>query len=168
VGEYVMAKGKYQEWLTEEGLLLLEGWARDGLTDEQIAYNIGINPATLYDWKKKYPEISKTLKRGKEVVDRQVENSLLKSALGFEYEEETVTNKGEVVTVKKYERHNTTAGIFWLKNRKPLEWRDKQQIEQEINQKVSMQIRDLSELSDEELNRLEAIAQKLQNPDSDS
>lgn len=120
-----MAKGKYHEWITEEGLIQLEGWARDGLTDEQIAQNIGIQRPTLYDWKKRYPDISDALKRGKEVVDRQVENALLKSALGFEYEEETVTNKGDVVTVKKYEKPNTTAAIFWLKNRKPTEWRDK-------------------------------------------
>ena len=59
-----MAKGKYQEWLTPEGLLRIEGWARDGLIDEQIAHNMGINPATLYDWKKKYPEISEALKKG--------------------------------------------------------------------------------------------------------
>jgi len=102
-----MAKGKYQEWITEEGLIKLEGWAKDGLTDEQIAKNIGINAATLYKWKSKYSEIDKSLKRGKDVVDRQVENALFKSAL----------------------EGNTTAQIFWLKNRKPKEWRDKQDIE---------------------------------------
>jgi transposase-like protein len=107
-----VAKGKYQEWITDEGLLLLEGWARDGLTDEQIAHNIGINPATLYDWKKKYPKISESLKAGKEVIDRQVENALLKRALGYKYIEQTVTNKGEVVEVEKYEHPNTTAIIF--------------------------------------------------------
>jgi hypothetical protein len=47
-----MAKGKYKEWLTEEGLLLIEGWARDAMTNKQIAENIGINPKTFYDWKK--------------------------------------------------------------------------------------------------------------------
>lgn len=124
-----MAKGKYQDWITEEGLLLLEGWARDGLTDEQIAEKMGINAATLYRWKKKHSKICKALKKGKEVVDRQVENALLKSALGFFYEEETVTNKGEVVTIRKYEKPSTTAQIFWLKNRKPTKWRDKQQHE---------------------------------------
>lgn len=118
-------RGKYHEWITEEGLLQLEGWARDGLTDEQIANNMGISPSTLYEWKKRYPEISEALKKGKEIVDRQVENALLKSALGFEYEEETVTQRGEVVTIRKYEKPNTTAQIFWLKNRKPEAWRDK-------------------------------------------
>ncbi|MDK9899831.1 transposase, partial [Klebsiella pneumoniae] len=80
-----MAKGKYLEWLTKEGLLKIEGWARDGLTDEQIAEKIGIQRQTLYDWKKKYSDISYALKKGKEVIDRQVENALLKRALGYEY-----------------------------------------------------------------------------------
>ena len=64
-----MAKGKYEYWLTPEGLLRLEAWARDGLTDEQIAQNMDIDSATLYRWKKKYSEISEALKRGKEIVD---------------------------------------------------------------------------------------------------
>ena len=59
-----MAKGKYEQWLTEEGLLQLEAWARNGLTDEQIAANIGICRDTLIEWKKKYSDISDTLKRG--------------------------------------------------------------------------------------------------------
>lgn len=74
-----MAKGKYQKWLTKDGLTLLEAWARDGLTDEQIAHNIGVSTVTLYDWKNKYPNISNSLKRGKEVVDIEVENALLKN-----------------------------------------------------------------------------------------
>jgi len=98
-----MAKGKYEYWLTEEGLLLLEGWARDGLTDEQIAHNIGISISTLNNWKNKYVEILESLKKGKEVVDYAVENALLKNAL-----------KGD-----------TTAQIYWLKNRRPVKWRDK-------------------------------------------
>lgn len=102
-----MAKGKYQEWLEPEGLLKIEGWARDGLTDEQIAQNMGINPATLYEWKKKYPKISKSLKRSKDVADRQVENALFENAING----------------------NITAQIFWLKNRKPDKWRDKQEYE---------------------------------------
>ena len=80
---------KYEYWLTPEGLLLLEGWARDGLTDEQISNNIGISRSTLAEWKKKYEDISDTLKKGKEVVDIQVENALLKRALGYTYDEVT-------------------------------------------------------------------------------
>lgn len=136
-----MAKGKYHDWITEEGLLLIEGWARDGLTDEQIAHNMGIKRQTLYEWMKRFPDISDALKKGKEVVDRQVENALLKSALGFYYEEETVTNKGDVVTVKKYEKPNTTAIIFWLKNRKPKQWRDKQELQHDGDMKININVK---------------------------
>lgn len=124
-----MAKGKYQEWLTKEGLLRLQGWARDGLTDEQIATNMGINVATLYRWKNEFCDICNVLKEGKEVVDRQVENALLKSALGYMYDEVTEERRDDelVVTkvVHKEVQPNTTAQIFWLKNRKRAEWRDR-------------------------------------------
>ena len=63
-----MAKGKYEYWLTPDGLTRLEAYARDGLIDEQIAKNMGITATTLYDWKNKFPLISEALKRGKEVV----------------------------------------------------------------------------------------------------
>ncbi len=124
-----MAKGKYEYWLTPEGLLKLEGWARDGLTDEQISEKMGINRRTLTDWKSKYDPISLTLKRGKEVVDRQVENALLRRALGYEYEEVKEKFECGVITertvTKKEVIPDTTAQIFWLKNRKPDKWRDK-------------------------------------------
>lgn len=102
-----MAKGKYQEWLEPEGLLKIEGWARDGLTDEQIAHNMGISAKTLYNWKEKHLQILHALKRSKDVADRQVENALFENAING----------------------NTTAQIFWLKNRKPDKWRDKQEYE---------------------------------------
>lgn len=130
---------KYQDWITEEGLLKIEGWARDGLTDEQISHNIGIRRETLYSWKNKYSNISNALKRGKEVIDRQVENALLKRALGYSYEETTYENiDGQIKlskVVKKEVVPDTTAQIFWLKNRKPEEWRDKRetQISGEVN-----------------------------------
>ena len=63
-----MAKGKYEQWLTAEGLLQLEAWARNGLTDEQIAKNMGVSVATLYNYKKVYLEILEALKKGKEVL----------------------------------------------------------------------------------------------------
>ena len=124
-----MAKGKYHEWLTKEGLLRLQGWARDGLTDAQIATNMGINVATLYRWENEFCDIRNALKEGKDVVDRQVENALLKSALGYMYDEVTEERRDDelVVTkvVHKEVQPNTTAQIFWLKNRKRAEWRDR-------------------------------------------
>ena len=127
-----MANGKYQQWLEPEGLTLLEGWARDGLTDEQIAGNIGINTSTLYDWKNKFPKISEALKKGKEVVDIQVENALLKRALGYEFQETRVEKSDKdgtkIIQTLKHIPADTTAQIFWLKNRRPDKWRDKPEI----------------------------------------
>ena len=116
---------KYNEWLEKDKLILLEGWARSGLTDEQIAKNMGIAPSTLYEWKKKSKEFSESLKKGKEVVDFEVENALLKRALGYEYEEETYENGILTKKVKKQVPPDTTAQIFWLKNRKPNNWKDR-------------------------------------------
>lgn len=130
------ARGKYHEWLTKEGLTLIEGWARDGLIDEQIAANIGITTTTLYDWKKKYSDFSDALKRGKESSDYEVENALFKSATGYEYEErkevqEVVDGvmRKRVEVTRKQVPPNATSAIFWLKNRKPDKWRNKQEIE---------------------------------------
>lgn len=146
---------KYTEWLTEEGLLKIEGWARDGLTDKQVAHNMNIAESTLHEWKKKYSVLSESLKRGKEVVDRQVENALLKRALGYEFKETTqeLTEDGMRVTkvITKQQAPDTTAQIFWLKNRKPDEWRDKKETEVSGNMMVSNPFANLSE---EELRKL--------------
>lgn len=127
-----MAKGKYREWLSEDGLIKIQGWARDGLIDEQIAHNMGITTKTLYEWKNKYGEISEALKKGKEVIDRQVENALLKRALGYAYDETTYEDGVETKRVTKEVAPDTTAQIFWLKNRKPAEWRDKIEQQQTV------------------------------------
>ena len=104
-------KGKYQQWLTPEGLIRLRGWAMDGLDDEQIARDkVGVSRQTLYNWRKKYEEIDEALRMGKDVADRQVENALFKAAL----------------------EGNVTAIIFWLKNRKPDKWRDMKNIDANI------------------------------------
>ena len=106
-----MAKGKYEYWLTDDGLTLLEGWAREGLTNEQIAHNMGISLTTLKAYRNAYPSISAALKKGKEVVDFEVENALLQNALNGD----------------------TTAQIFWLKNRRPDKWRDKPNVSVDLN-----------------------------------
>lgn len=116
-------------------MLRIEGWARDGLIDVQIAHNMGIAYSTFRAWVDKFPALSASLKKGKAPVDVEVENALLKSALGFEYEE-TITEieelpggkqKKQIRKVKKYAPPNSTAQIFWLKNRRPDRWRDKQE-----------------------------------------
>lgn len=132
-------KGLYKEWLEADNLIRLEGWARNGLTDEMIAHNIGITTTTFYDWKKKYPQFAEAVKRGKEVVDIMVENALLKSAMGYKYDEvvkervfDYETETSIVVEVKRTTKEvapNPTSLIFWLKNRKPEAWRDTKNID---------------------------------------
>lgn len=129
-----MARGKFEYWLTEDGLTLLKGWARDGLTDEDIARKIDIATSTLYEWKNKYSEIAEALKKGKEIVDFDVENALLTNAL-----------KGD-----------TTAQIFWLKNRRPANWRDKPTIDanKELISKLDEMIRGFNDGIKQEADRV--------------
>lgn len=126
-------KGKYEEWLTVDGLTRLTGWARDGLTNVQIAENMGVAERTFTEWIARFPAITSALKKGKEPVDIQVENALLKRALGYDYEETTTEiedlgggkTRKHVRKVTKHVAPDTTAQIFWLKNRKPKQWREK-------------------------------------------
>lgn len=117
-------------WLDKDNLIRVQGWARDGLTDQQIAEKMGIGVRTLYEWKKKHPQFSQALKSGKEVVDYAVENALLKKALA-----------GDV-----------GACCFWLKNRRPDKWKDR------IDAAVSMEDHKTDMLSDirSEMARLKA------------
>ena len=188
-----MANPRIEEWLTPEGLILLEGWTRDGLTNEQIASNMGISEKTFYNWKNDNLQFLQALKKGKAIADYEVENALFKRALGYSYEEkkyaaidmdqeeydEVIERELEVfrrlhpkasteerdafiesiprtkrvlIEVKtKDVAPDTTAAIFWLKNRKSNEWRDKQ----EISHTGKMDHRlDVTGLTTEELRRL--------------
>jgi hypothetical protein len=110
--------------------MLIEAWARDGLTLEQISDNLDVAVSTLCEYQNKYPEFAEALKNGREVIDVMVENALLKAALGYNYTEEELNKiTGEPIELRKVAHPNTTALIFWLKNRKPREWRDKQELE---------------------------------------
>lgn len=125
-------KGKYPDWISPDGLIRIEGLARDGLTDIMLAQKIGISETTFYEWQNRFPEFAEAIKKGKAPVDHQVESALLKKALGYEYEE-TVTEIYEEDGVKrkhvrKMQKHSppdTGAIVFWLKNRRPGKWRDK-------------------------------------------
>lgn len=126
-----MGKSKVGYWLTEEGLMLLAGWARRGLTDSEICQKIDLHVATLCEWKKKYPDtIGEALKSGKEVADITVENALFRKAIGYKVKEVSykADKSGNLVPVSAVEKDippDTTAQIFWLKNRRPDLWRDR-------------------------------------------
>ena len=107
--------------------------ARAGRTDAEIASELGISERTLYNWKEKYPEFLQAIKGGKEEPDDQVEQSLFKRALGYDYEETKVfAVEGQPRRAEKTKKHvvsDVTACIFWLKNRRPEKWRDRHDLE---------------------------------------
>lgn len=119
------------EWLEEDNLMLIECWARDGYTFQDIANRIGIAVSTLRMWRAQYPEFDEALKRGREIIDYKVENALLKSALGYKTKEVKVTTTmryGKVVeTIKevtdKEQAPNVSAIQCWLYNRLPNKWK---------------------------------------------
>lgn len=171
-----MGKTLYKTWQAADHLAMLQGWAHDGLTDEQIAHNIGIRRTTLYDWKKRYPDIADALKHGKEVSDYEVENALFNRATGVttvqttykmvkvdplklkaerakfsnQYkldhpeatsEEIALETATKVPTweeipqtvTKTQQPPDTTAQIFWLKNRRPDLWRDRREVANQVS-----------------------------------
>lgn len=120
------------DWLNEDGLLLLESWARDGYTMQDISNKIGIDNDRFLRWKDRYPEIREAVRKGKELVDYKVENALLKSALGYKTKEVKVTTTmryGKVVeTIKevtdKEVAPNVNAIQMWLYNRNKEKWKN--------------------------------------------
>ena len=154
-------KGVYREWITDEGLTIVKGWAMDGLSNKQIAHNMGIDESTFYEWQNKFSQFSEAVKEGKEVIDRQVENALLKRALGYEVEESKTYMKDDgtgrktkhVEKTNKHVASDATSMIFWLKNRKPNEWNDRKHVEHSggLN---NTNVNTFKDISTEELKRL--------------
>ncbi|WP_313890761.1 transposase [Psychrobacillus sp.] len=178
-------KSKYETHV-EIRLFEIECWARDGLIDEQIANNLGVAYSTFREYVKEYSALSTALKRGKEIIDYEVENALLKRALGYEYREkkyaqvemseqehyaliqvavikfkldnpeatleeihlvELQVSKYKSMLVEEKTKEvspDTTAQIFWLKNRRPDKWRDKQDIQHSGSMEINNPLKGLS------------------------
>lgn len=139
------------DWLDDDNLMLLECWARDGYTYQDIANRIGIGVTTLKTWRMKYPEIDKALKTGREIIDYKVENALLKSALGYKTKEVKVTTimrRGVVVETQtevldKEQAPNVSAIQCWLYNRLPKKWKNmnsKSNIFDEMDEDTSIHV----------------------------
>lgn len=135
-----MAKGKFENWITEDGLLLLKGWARDGLTDEEIAKKMGINVATLYRWKDKYCNICEALKNGREPVDVILEDTAFERATQWKTVKEITkelrfdreSGETKLMVTKEVEKRvppDSTLLIFLMKNRMKDKYGDKQHVE---------------------------------------
>ena len=141
--------GKYDPARHPDAIAAL---ARRGLTQEQVAHDIGISWRTLTTWKKRYVAVDQALKEGKVIADGQVEKALYRRACGYTYTEKKVirfpdgTNRSEIT--EKEVAPDTTAIIFWLKNRAPDVWRDVQRQEVTGAEGGPLQVR---MMTDEEL-----------------
>lgn len=191
-----MARAEYKKWLEPDNLTRLRSWARDGLTNEQIAKKIGVRRQTISEWSKKYPDIADALKKGKEVVDSEIEDSLIsvmkkhtitttqykmvkKDDFNLKAERSKFANiykldhpnatKNEILiataeNVDVYEKipvsktvtevdPNTSAIIFWLKNRRPDVYRD--QTFQKLNEANARKTLAEAQLSEAQLKAIE-------------
>lgn len=123
-----MAKSKYETHVAPR-LEEIKDWCRNGATDKEIWERLGISKDSFYEYKKNISDFSDSLKKVKDYVDAEVENALLKRALGYSYEEVTqeVDEKGKkkIKKVTKQVVPDVIAQIFWLKNRRPDKWREK-------------------------------------------
>lgn len=134
-----MAAKSAQAIATKDNLIRIAAWTRDGLTEEQIAKNFGISYNTFKRAKKdpEYGElITAALIQTKDVVDMEVENMLLKRARGYEYDEVTEEYEMGVLAKRKVTHKmvvpDTSAQIFWLKNRQPDKWRDRREVDNTV------------------------------------
>jgi hypothetical protein len=116
-----------------------------GATDELLAEQLGVSTTTLYEWKHAHPEFADAIKRGKHPANNRVASALYERAKGATWTEEvpikvkevvyvdgkkiSETERVEIVEVTKRAPPDTTAGIFWMKNRRPDMWRDKQDVQ---------------------------------------
>ena len=138
-----MAKSKYNADTFPE---LAKGYAKQGLSDLQIAKKLGISEQTFYNYTSKYLEFFEAIKEGKVKPDEDVENAVLKRALGYEYDEVTIEyeiKNGKQIeksrkVIKKHYMGSETAQIYWLSNRKPDVWKrkDKEEYEKKEEDKV--------------------------------
>ena len=154
-----------EEWLEEDNLMLLECWARDGYTFQDIANKMGIANSTLTLWRRKHPDIERALSVGRELIDYKVENALLKAALGYRTKEVKVTTTiryGKVVetvkeTIDKEQAPNVSAAQCWLYNRLPKKWKN-------MNSRSNI----LEDLGDEDTSIQVTVTRASKNPHAQS
>ena len=101
-----------------------------GAKDKEIADFFDVNEDTIHEWKKVHPTFSDSIKKGKVQSDVEIAQSLHKRAKGYDVIEKVAGKEGEVIELNKHYPPDPTSIIFWLKNRQPKYWRDKQEIDQ--------------------------------------
>lgn len=143
-----------------------------GLTEEQLAIAFGVHVNTIRLWKNKYPDFEDAVMRGKEMADFEVANALYHRAKGYEQKEKFVRIvNGQAVEFERvrYVPPDTTACIFWLKNRQRQNWRDVWAMEHtgpgggpiQVDLPTALAKINLEEFSEAELEMVAAIGIKI-------
>ncbi len=151
------APNKYETEIKDK-LPEIESYAESGYTDKQIATALGINPSTLYDYKKKYPEFANALNSKKLKADKEIIDSLFKRAKGYDVVDEVIEyyppgkdgEAAKIKSIKRYKKHipgDTKAIMSWLWNRRA----DLFKYKMEVNHNIKVKPEDLEKLSDSEL-----------------
>lgn len=132
-------KSSYKEEYANQALKL----CLLGATDKELANFFSVSEQTLNKWKKDFPEFIESLKKGKSIADANVASKLYNRAIGYDFEEKHFDLKrqdkdspSQLVETKRIKKHmpaDTTAAIFWLKNRQPEKWRDKKEVDAKVN-----------------------------------
>ena len=108
-----------------------------GATDKELSEFFSVSEQTLNKWKKDYPEFLESLKKGKNIADANVASRLYNRAIGYNCKAtKFATSNGKITDSKEFIEHyppDTTAAIFWLKNRQPDKWRDKKEVDANVN-----------------------------------
>ena len=145
-----LPKKDINSWSTDEGLLYIQSWANDGLTDAEICKKMGIAVTTLWRWCNQEEKIRNAIIRGRDTMTMEVENMMYKCAMGFTYTEQQLTRDGDIVEVERYYEPSQEAQKFILTNRRKDKWKSKQEValEAQVEAQTTIKVSEADKLAD--------------------
>lgn len=145
-----LPKKDINSWSTDEGLLYIQSWANDGLTDAEICKKMGIAVTTLWRWCNQEEKIRNAIIRGRDTMTMEVENMMYKCAMGFTYKEQQLTRDGDIVEVERYYEPSQEAQKFILTNRRKDKWKSKQEValEAQVEAQTTIKVSEADKLAD--------------------
>lgn len=145
-----LPKKDINSWSTDEGLLYIQSWANDGLTDAEICKKMGIAVTTLWRWCNQEEKIRNAIIRGRDTMTMEVENMMYKCAMGFTYKEQQLTREGDIVEVERYYEPSQEAQKFILTNRRKDKWKSKQEValEAQVEAQTTIKVSEADKLAD--------------------
>lgn len=145
-----LPKKDINSWSTDEGLLYIQSWANDGLTDAEICKKMGIAVTTLWRWCNQEEKIRNAIIRGRDTMTMAVENMMYKCAMGFSYKEQQLTRDGDIVEVERYYEPSQEAQKFILTNRRKDKWKSKQEValEAQVEAQTTIKVSEADKLAD--------------------